>query len=372
MEKRGLSIIYDPHNLYQFAWYYCNEGKQKNWDALCLPNGHKGEYMHEYCERVGIFENIYRDEEDYSKLTAARKLKQAAQMFLYFICGKSKSLCEKNIRKYVDLNKYDEIVVLTAAGFISGACVALGRKFKVIILEDGTGDYLPRKRFVPRSRLLSTYAWEGFFLARMGYCCPAWFCFKPEMNCIKYSSHPDMMCNKMFKEIRQLYSKENTDMRLFDELANRMYPELSKYDFEQAETVLFTEPIDDSVKDSTKYVERLEKYINNNYSNVLLKKHPREKMDYHFDKSVSILEIENTIPAEAFLPYLSGKTIIVSKLCSLVIYLGQFNISCKAIIYKGMYEESVISNTQFKSPTKEQMIAYYDRFVPGKYQIIEL
>ena len=53
--SKGLAVIYDPHNLYQFVWYYCNHGKQKKWDALSLPNGGRGEYMHSFCEDTGIF-----------------------------------------------------------------------------------------------------------------------------------------------------------------------------------------------------------------------------------------------------------------------------------------------------------------------------
>ena len=51
-EKKGLAVIYDPHNLYQFIWYYCNAGRDMVWDALCLPNDKKGEYMHTYCEKI--------------------------------------------------------------------------------------------------------------------------------------------------------------------------------------------------------------------------------------------------------------------------------------------------------------------------------
>ena len=62
LESKGLILVYDPHNLYQFLWYYCTYGKDMKWDALCLPNEGKGEYMSAYCKRVGIFEQVYSDE----------------------------------------------------------------------------------------------------------------------------------------------------------------------------------------------------------------------------------------------------------------------------------------------------------------------
>ena len=58
--KRGLAVFYDPHNVYQFLWYYCTYGQDMDWDALCLPNSFQGEYVSEWAEKLGIFKNIYR------------------------------------------------------------------------------------------------------------------------------------------------------------------------------------------------------------------------------------------------------------------------------------------------------------------------
>ena len=81
MKYKGLAVVYDPHNLYQFIWYYCNKGKEKEWDALCLPNGFKGEYMHTYCERAEIFQYIYKDDKDYSNIPIGEKIKNFNVVF---------------------------------------------------------------------------------------------------------------------------------------------------------------------------------------------------------------------------------------------------------------------------------------------------
>ena len=86
--SKGLAVIYDPHNLYQFVWYYCNHGKQKKWDALSLPNGGRGEYMHSFCEDTGIFEHVYRSDNDFSVMEAKKKCVIVAQMFVNCIFGK--------------------------------------------------------------------------------------------------------------------------------------------------------------------------------------------------------------------------------------------------------------------------------------------
>lgn len=131
MEKlKGLAIIYDPHNLYQFVWYYCNEGKQKEWDALCLPNGYKGEYMHTFCEKAEIFSKIYKYDTDFGNMTSLKKLKVVMSMFGHFIIGQRQRFCKKLVNTYVKLDDYDEIVVIADVGVVSGACVALGNEKK--------------------------------------------------------------------------------------------------------------------------------------------------------------------------------------------------------------------------------------------------
>lgn len=57
--SKGLAVIYDPHNLYQFVWYYCNHGKQKKWDALSFIQWRKrGNICIQFCEDTGIFEHV--------------------------------------------------------------------------------------------------------------------------------------------------------------------------------------------------------------------------------------------------------------------------------------------------------------------------
>ena len=81
--NKGLAIIYDPHNLYQFLWYYCTYGQNKKWDALCLPNGFKGQYMDAYCKKSGVFENIYCDDKDFLAVPLSQQLKIFLHFFLF-------------------------------------------------------------------------------------------------------------------------------------------------------------------------------------------------------------------------------------------------------------------------------------------------
>lgn len=370
MEKmKGLAVIYDPHNLYQFIWYYCNQGKQKEWDALCLPNGYKGEYMHTYCEVADIFSKIYKYDSDFSNMPALQKLKMILRMFGHAVIGKRKIFCEKLVNSYVNVNEYDEIVVIADVGIVSGACVALGCEKKVVILEDGIGDYGIRPRWISKEKMKSLYNWQGFFLAIMGYCSPGWFRLDTDKYCIKYSSQPEKMRYQNYKEIRQLYTSEGTDTKLFDQIIRKLYPTIENLDFEKTDAILFTRSLKDFVTDDTKYKKRIENYVNDHYENILLKKHPRESEKYCFKEEIKCIEIDNSIPAEVLLPYLKGKEIVLITTSAIMLYMKAYELKCKIIVFKGMYEDSITSNAHYRSLNEKEVFEYCESFAEGCYML---
>lgn len=370
MEKlKGLAVIYDPHNLYQFIWYYCNKGKQKEWDALCLPNGYKGEYMHTFCENSDIFTNTYKYDTDFSNMSNLKKIRIVISMFGHFIIGQRKLFCKKLINSYVRLDDYDEIVVIADVGVVSGACVALGGEKEVVILEDGINDYGNRPRWISRNKMKSAYNWQGFFMALMGYCSPGWFRLNTDKECIKYASQPEKMLYRNYREIRPLYENEGTDVVLFDKIIKKIYPALGNIDFGNAEAILFTRSIKDFVDDDEKYKKRIEKYINDHYTNILLKKHPREQAIYRFKGGIKCAEIENSVPAEALLPYLKGKDIILITTSAIMLYMKAHQLQCKIILLENLYEESISSNANYRPLNKKETIEYCEAFAEGCYTV---
>lgn len=369
MMNKGLAVIYDPHNLYQFVWYYCNKGNKKEWDALCLPNGYKGEYMHTYCEASGIFQNIYKDETDFSMLPLRKKLNTFIQMVGYFLIGRRTTYCKKLINQFVNVDDYDDFVVIADVGIVSGACIALGKEKNVVILEDGINDYGERPRFIAKNKRKSLYAWQGFLLSLMGYCSPGWYRLRTDKECIKYCSQPEKMIYKEYREIRTLYSNKGTDIELFDEIIKKIYPKLSNYNFNKFEAVIMTRPLNDFVNDQDKYIKRLESYIKDKNKSILVKKHPREQYNYLFQNAI---EIDNSIPAEAILPYLKSKEIIVITTSSILLYFKSFGLSCEVVLFKGMYEENIRSNTSGKTPSLEDVTEFADRFCDGCYKVVQI
>lgn len=373
MIKKGLAVIYDPHNLYQFIWYYCNKGKEKEWDALCLPNATKGEYMHSYCENAGIFSKIYKDDTSFDNLQAGKKALFLVEMIGCAALKKQKKFCKKLLNKYVTLDDYDEIVVIADVGFISGACVVLGDELDVVILEDGISDYTERTKNISREKRKSLYQWQGFVMSKLGYCSPGWFWFENDKYCIKYASHPEEMRYKNYREIRQLFDKDDVNNEMFNGLIEKIYPEIHDYNFDVFDAVIFTRPLSDYVIQDDKYKNRLVNYINSqSFKHIMLKEHPREKCQYSFGKETSVTIMSNKIPAEIILPYLRGTKIFVETKSAIIMYIKPNGLECNIIDYDNLYEESLKSNTQFNHTSRNEIVTFCDRYAKGCYSLINI
>ncbi len=371
-KKKGLAIIYDPHNLYQFIWYYCNKGRKKEWDALCLPNGYKGEYMHVYCEKSELFEKIFKSNVDYSNMSIQKKIAIFMRMIFYCVAGRQKILCKKILNQFVNVALYDEIVIIAEVGVVSGACALLGDEKRVIILEDGDNDYLERKRNLPFDKMKSMYYWQGYVLSKMGYCNPGWFYLKSSRNCIKYSSQPEKMLYREYKEIRPLFQSTGTDWELFSMVIEKVYPEIKDYSLDKAEVLILSRPLEDFVKNDSHYRAKVEEYVSKNYKSVLLKRHPREKGTYRFDECVEVEEIDNTIPVEALMGLLRGKEILTITPSATMMYMKAYEQKCTCIYFDGLYEESAQSNCRDKPLTYLETEKYCQNFLGNDYNIVVL
>ncbi len=361
IKQKGLVIVYDPHNLYQFLWYYCNAGKTMSWDALCLPNDKKGEYMHPYCERTSVFSNVYYYDDTFKSISAIKKFITFIQMLGYYVCGQKRRYCHKLINRYVNWNEYDQVVILTCVGLVSGACAALSDEKEVVILEDGISDYRERNKFIERKHIKSLYHWQGFILSRMGYCCPGWFYFKPEKNCIKYSSRPDKMKEGIYKEIRQLYNQEGTDDKLLKSIVDNTYPQLKNINFNSIDAVFFSIPLSDHVMETEQYEKKIENYISTKYNSLMIKRHPRDDMEYHFS-DINIIEVDSSIPAEVLMPYLKNAEVVMCESCSTIMYAHPYNLKCIVLVLNGYYEESVAEGVDSKAPSEEEVNSYVEKF----------
>lgn len=371
--SKGLAIIYDPHNLYQFIWYYCTYGLDKKWDALCLPNGFKGQYMDSYCEKSGVFENIYADDKDFLAVPLGSQLKLFLQMFGYAIIGQQKCFCREFLNKYVNIDDYDEINIMTDVGLVSGLAVGLGSQKKVVIMEDGVGDYLERSFKKLFKEFFHLHTWKGFLLAFLGYSNIGHvFPLRSTRFCTKFSSHPNLMKYTRYASMRKLYDFTATDMTVFNPAIERIYGAISKFDFSSYDAVIFTEPLEDYFSNTEKYYRMIEKYISENTKCVLLKKHPREKWKFTFSNDIQADVFDQSIPAEVMIPYLKNKLLIFAPSSSIMLYLDN-----ESNRVRSLYFSEALSNEQTISilgayPTEEDLAKSIKEYGIDNCEIIDL
>ena len=371
--SKGLAIIYDPHNLYQFLWYYCTYGQNKKWDALCLPNGFKGQYMDAYCKKCAVFENIYSDDKDFLAVSLGQQLKIFLQMFGYAIIGQQKRFCRKFLNKYVNIDEYDEINVMTDVGLVSGLAIGLSSQKKIAIMEDGTADYLPRSFFNFFKYITSLYTWKGCLLSILGYSNPAhYFPLRTTKKCIKYSSHPEIMTYNKYFSHHKIYDFTNTNMHLFESIISKIYDDLNNYDFNNYDTILFTERIGDYFTNPKPYQKQLEDYISKNSNRVLIKKHPRDEADYKFGNNVIADFFDQSIPAEAMLPYLNNKTLYFCPVSSIMLYLNEATNSVCSLRFSDIDSSDTVNPVLGDYPSKEKLENDIRSYGLKKYKIIEL
>ncbi len=325
MSKKGLAVIYDPHNVYQFLWYYCTYGKDIEWYALCLPNSYKGEYLSSSCEKLGIFKKVFKDTKPFDAMPLAKRLGLFLKMFLYALVGQQKRFVKKFIGAYIDRLDFDTAVILTDVGFVSGMFCQLGKEKEIVILEDGTGDYLTRKWSNIFSHFHNFFDFQGFLLSALGYS-NVGHCFplRTTKNCIKFCSHPEKMPYKKYKEMKILFDMSNTDINLFQKYTSILYPGIGEYFSGNIDLIFFTTPLTDYVVDVEPFVKATEVYIGSRFKSVIIKRHPRDKAVYDFGKNVSVSEIDQKIPAEVMLPYLKGYKIIFMQNSSTNLYMDAF------------------------------------------------
>ncbi len=363
MENKGLLIVYNAHNLLEFVWYYCTEPEARNmsWDALCLPSGVNGEYMSPYCEKSELFENVYKDDKAYSDESLGKQLALFAKMLGYFIVGQRKKLCRKQLKKYVDIDKYGKIVVLSDFGIVSG--MAIGTGIESAILEDGTADYRVRSNKNILRGFYNPFAWKGFLIAKLGYANTAYFYpLKTTAKCVKYSSHPEMMAYRNYKEIRRLFDFSATDIELYNSILKKLYSSIDRCDFDAADTVIFTNNIEDFTYGPDEYIKRFGDYISRNSNNVLLKKHPRDTTKYVFDDSVTVQEIDQTIPAEVIFPYILGKKIYFLWPSSIVLYMDSKDYRLSCLYFDGLSDISKKETTHCDYLSLDELRSIFEKF----------
>lgn len=377
MGQRGLVIIYDPHALMQFLEFYCMGDYEAEWDALCLPKEDGKEEMHSYCERAGVFQNIYRGELEYKNLPVRSKLKLFLSMAFYCLTGRRKKYCKKTFNQYVqNIYEYDIFAANIDTGFVSGMIASFGKEKTVIYFEDGIADYsVHRKRWQSHYKMISFENLQSVLVARLGYCGKGFTYLTQTKDTIKYCSAKHALTYTNYKEIRQ-FSMDDAALTKFKTLQSLVYPQLKEMNIDARTAVVFTDPVELDCEDWEEYVDKFINIICRKHDRILLKCHPRESVEkYSFPDSVHVEVVPRDIPAELILPYLNGNDCYFMFPDSIIIGMKPYNLNITII-----YSEYVYNQINNKERIYDNMLDdaikvikhRCDKFVKGQYSIISI
>ena len=370
--KKGLAIIYDPHAFMQFLQLYSMNEYDVNWDALCLPKDGGKEEMHEFCEKVGIFESVFIGEQEFKKLGAVDKFFYFSKMFAGWITRNQKEICKKTFCGFgINIDNYDVVVSNSENGFVSGITATLAKEMTIIFLEDGLGDYVYKRR-----RWKSVYSVFSFMniqcvlMARMGYFGAGYTYFDATKNAIRYVSNPNELRCSNFREVRSLVLHEE-ERKKYSSLLDLAYPELSKIKVNEGDAILFTDPVELDCENYLNYVEAYIKYISDRHERIILKPHPREDVSKYTFPDKSVVEfVSRDIPAEAILPHLKGNTCYFMLPNSIWINMNGYNLNAKVLFSERICRETNQSVEFLKD--RVDVVKYCDRFMQNRYEIVDL
>ena len=321
-KKKVLAVIAGPYRFYQILWIY-NKYPQYRWSILLLQYGKDRKYadgLQLICERLNIFENIFRSEVVGENSKLGEQILVAAKMFFSYIMGRKKTFMKETVLKQTNGIDFDAFFIGCEYSILEGAIIGISDEKEVYILEEGIGDYRVRKK-CPSLSLLEIV---GFLFSKMGYFNPmGYFTLKGTKQCEKYISVPELLKYHNYKKINTLFTGSKEENHYFYQLLDQVYP-MRLNPLEGYDIVFLTSPLSDFVKNSNEYINMLHDWFWENYKGkrIVIKKHPRDLEQYAWgDLDISFISAD--IPAEVFMEMLDKQTVVLMYTSTMLISLLQ-------------------------------------------------
>ena len=363
--KKGLVVVYDPHALLEFLEFLCMGDYEAEWDALCLPQENGTETMSNACAKSGVFKEVFIGNTEYLRISTIKKAILFARMLFFALVGKKRSFASKLISEYVgDIARYDYFASNIDTGFISGMLALFAPERKVFYFDDGFGDYtITRKKWdsIFAERFLN---FQSVIMARLGYFGKGYTWLETTKNTIKYCSAPQKLKYRNFSEIKRL-ELDDGKRENYSYLLSKTFPYLEHFRIDGDCAVVFTVPNDVGVERWKEYISEFAMEIGKQYSNILLKRHPRENsdiLDIFKTQVKEVTEIPQSVPAEAILPYLNGNRCFFMMADSVFVPLGHYDTFAEVLYY----EKHVDSEFDY---SLVKMINICEDFMKGRYKI---
>lgn len=324
LPRKALAVVAGPYRFYQVLWLY-TQFPELEWSILFLPYGKENkirEDLHQKAKELSIFAKVFDSDIIGQNSGIGKQIVMFLKMLGYFIVGKRKHLMKKIICSQTQGQAFDVYFVGCEYSIIEGAIIGLADEKEIYIFEEGLSDYVPRKKYPG----LDVREIIGFIMSKMGYFSPyQTFELKKVSSCIKYASIPKSLQHRRYKEIRKLF--ENTD-NVFNEMVKKIYNVdvnlLSGYD-----AILFTAVFEECNEDgNVHYINAIREWIGEHYrgKKILIKKHPRDKMQYNWKEIKCQIWKDNSTPAEVLMGMATVQDILMIEVSTTIVsVLGRKN-----------------------------------------------
>jgi hypothetical protein len=305
--KKALVYIGGPKQLEDFIWLYLFLGEGYEWTLICQPM-YPEMGLKNTCEASKLFKNIIMVDAYITKSKFILAI-EFCKMFFYWAIGKSTFYAKREIKKIINLEEYETVVVPTTRGVTSGMLVLAADCDNIILTEDGMGD------IVNPDEKLSIREWGSFIRlgeyisSKLGYFnLNGRFPLKSFNKCVKYTQYVNEVSTKLYKSVRLLNDFSKIDMQAYTSIIQRTFGTLDKY--EDCCAIVFTTNLLDFTKAPEKQIKKVERYMSVKYenSNIVLKKHPRDLYNYMFE-GLKIEHINPMLPAENLIDFIEDKDI---------------------------------------------------------------
>ena len=314
--KKAIVLINKPYILIQFLYLY-NQFPDYEYDVViidCALNQSQGNALREKCETLGAFNKIIVSAASLQNICGMKKIGLFIQLLVLFILRKQSVFYRKILnRDGLDISKYDMIIVPHNFSFVSFAAIAsCSENCEVIMLEEGTCDYISKYNFVPKKDLFRLKEWIGWSLCRMKYINLNWhYSSSMDTKIIKYCSQPSLLKYRKYKEIRKLFEFERDQKKFFQKQVYNIYSITQAEILHEIQAVIFTYPYTVDYCKGTEWFASCQNWLNSELKGqkVLIKKHPRDTFSYSFDNTET-LELFAQIPGELIVTELDSAKII--------------------------------------------------------------
>lgn len=341
--KRGLLLLSKPYMLIQFFYLYTQSNEYEyEYDVIIesLANTDLIDDLFQKCKSLPFFKSVRVSRNTFHHQTFSEHARLFVRLLGLAVLGKQgKFYNELFDNDMIQLDRYSRIIVQNDFSFISSALINVCAPNKeVIMLEDGTIDYLTKYKHMQLRDMYKLNEWIAFFLVKMKYANINYHYANKMFSYItKYSTLPEQLHYRKYKDIRKLfvfYGNEKTD---YLNLVAQIYKLENTSSLKSIDALIFTAPFTADYCSGDRWFSKCSHWMQTELASkrVLLKKHPRDTFNYSIP-NIDFCEMYAAVPGELLMSELENVEIIFMSPTSILL-----NVINQKLNYKIMFFESV-------------------------------